>query len=65
MGKVSIERSVRYHLEQMTEDEVKRYCTIVGVDAMPPEEFRDWFKDFSEEGLAQLLFVRFEQELPE
>ncbi len=66
MAKISVERSVKYQLEQMTQADVDKYLGIVReyqeVDDMTPAEFAEWWEDYSEDGLAQLLFVRMEDE---
>jgi len=50
----------------MTQEDVDRYLGIVReyqeLPDMTPAEFKEWFEDYSEEGLAQLLFVRMEDE---
>ena len=69
MAKISIQRSVEYQLNQMTQEDVDRYLEIVKeyqeLPDMDPAEFKEWFEDYSEEGLAQLLFVRMEEGLAE
>lgn len=52
---IKYEDSVRALLAKMDQEAVDFWCDIQGISTMPKEDFRQQFKDYTQQGLASLL----------
>jgi len=62
MARIDVRGSIGEQLGAMTQDDVDKFCNIANLAKMTPEEFGEWFEDYSVDGLAQLLTARMEGE---
>jgi len=62
VARIDIRNSIEEQLEAMTQDDVDRFCNIANLPKMTIKTFKEWFGDWSLEGLAQLLTARMKDE---
>ena len=64
MSQVNIQRSIRWQLDNLTPAMVSTFCDIAELEPMTEDEFRDWWSDWTWDGLDYLLVARGESEEP-
>jgi len=60
-GYISVERSVRWQLEHLTDEQAAEWCSIVGVERKTAKALADGWEDWTWEGLMGLLAVTQEE----
>ena len=57
-SQLSVIKSIKYHLALLTPNEAWLFCDEAGIERMTPAELGEWWRDWTWDGLLQLMWAR-------